>query len=456
MLKGVRDNGKWLGVIAFLVVTATLAGGYILTQQRLANPFAAKYTVNAAFSTATGLNPGLGQPVNVAGVRVGTITTVTLREGTAIVKMEVKPGKLKHIFKDAHAVLVPNTPLKDMQVELSPGTAAAGVAPDKYVIPVARTAPPVDSDELLNALDTDTRAFFQVLVNGVDKGLDGRKDDLQAVLRTLQPTAKDLGRVTGALAGRRTELRRLVNSMATLTKATATKDTELAQVIRRGNTTLQALAGQEGALRASTRKLPGTLSLTNTTLVNLQAFTRQTTPTLDGLVPVLNKLRPALKATDQLALKATPIVRDPVRPLVREAQPVAADLSPTTRDLSRVAPALTSAFRVLNYTVNELAYNPAGDDEGFLFWLSWFAHNGNSFTSTQDAHGSQWRGLAIVSCNSLIDTVGGLTGNPAGALPAPVGAGVPAPASNAISGAGKLLVGILQNIAASAPACGKK
>ncbi len=456
MAKGLRDNGKWLLVIGFLMVTATLAGGYILTQQRLANPFADFYTVNAEFSTATGLNPGLGQPANVAGVRVGTITDVTLRQGSAIVKMQIKPDKLEHIFKDAHAVLIPNTPLKDMQVELSPGTREAGVAPDKYVIPVARTAPPVDSDEFTAVLDTDTRAFFQVLVNGVDKGLDGRKDDLQNVLRTLKPTAEDLGRVTSAIAARRTELRRLVNSMATLTAATAEKDTELAQVIRRGNTTLQALANQEGALRASTRKLPPTLALANTTLANLQSFTREATPTLDGLVPILNKLKPALKATDQLALKGTPIVREPLRPLVREVQPLADDLSPTTRDLSRVAPALTSAFRVLNYTVNELAFNPEGDDEGFLHWLSWFAHNGNSFTSTQDAHGSQWRGLAIVSCDSAINTVGGLTGNPAGALPAPAGGAVPPAASDAISGAGKLLLPILKNIAAAVPVCAEK
>jgi len=231
MRRTIRKHGRWLSVIAFLMVMATVAGGYILTQQRLANPFADYYTVKAQFSATAGLNPGLGQAVNVAGVRVGTITSSQLQDGNATVTMQVKPDKLGHIFRDAHAVLVPNSPLKDMQVEMFPGTAAAGVARDGYVIPVARTAPPIDSDELTAALDGDTRSFFQVLVNGVDHGLDGRAADLQGILKTLRPTARDLRRVTGAMAGRRRELRRLVHSMAVLTTATAAKDTQLAQVL---------------------------------------------------------------------------------------------------------------------------------------------------------------------------------------------------------------------------------
>ncbi|MCW3039753.1 MAG: hypothetical protein JWM31_1658, partial [Solirubrobacterales bacterium] len=392
MKRTLRENGKWLGVIGFLMLTATLAGGYMLVHQRLQNPFADFYTVKAEFSTTAGLNPGLGQPVNVAGVRVGTITTTKLKDGRAVVEMQVKPGKLPHIFKDAHAVLVPNTPLKDMQIELYPGRQSAGVAGENDVIPVARTAPPVDSDELTAALDTDTRRFFQVLVNGVDNGLNGRGKDLQQILKSLQPTAVQLHEVTGALSARRKELRRLVHSMAVLTKATAAKDVQLASVVQGSGATLQALARQEGALRESVRKLPGTLATTDRTLVNLRDLSGEVKPTLDGLLPTVRRLKPVLGSVDDLATTAEPVVRTRLRPLVRELQPLASDLSPAVRDLSAVTPALTSAFKVLNYTVNELAYNPQGDDEGFLYWLSWFAHNGNSFTSTQDAHGPAWRG----------------------------------------------------------------
>ena len=40
--------------------------------------------------------------------------------------MEIDPTKLPHLYRDAHADLVPNTPLKDMQVNICPGDPAGG------------------------------------------------------------------------------------------------------------------------------------------------------------------------------------------------------------------------------------------------------------------------------------------------------------------------------------------
>jgi phospholipid/cholesterol/gamma-HCH transport system substrate-binding protein len=56
---------------------------------------------------------------------------------------------------------------------------------------------------------------------------------------------------------------------------------------------------------------------------------------------------------------------------------------------------------VLNKTVNELNYNPPGSEEGFLFWLLWYVHNGNSIVSIEDAHGAAWRGLVMIGCSTL-------------------------------------------------------
>ena len=51
--------------------------------------------------------------------------------------------------------------------------------------------------------------------------------------------------------------------------------------------------------------------------------------------------------------------------------------------------------------VNEAAYNPPGDNEGFLFWLAWFGHNASSFMSTGDVNGAVWRGLTMLDCSQL-------------------------------------------------------
>jgi phospholipid/cholesterol/gamma-HCH transport system substrate-binding protein len=80
---------------------------------------------------------------------------------------------------------------------------------------------------------------------------------------------------------------------------------------------------------------------------------------------------------------------------------LAKSVPPAVTDLSAQTPPLTDAFKVLTYTVNELAYNPGGANQGFLYWLAWFAHNANSAFSTGDAHGSVVRGLVMGSCQTF-------------------------------------------------------
>ena len=59
-------------------------------------------------------------------------------------------------------------------------------------------------------LDTDTREYLQLLVNGLGRGLEGRGGDLRDLLARFEPTHRDLARVNGAVATRRKQLRHLV------------------------------------------------------------------------------------------------------------------------------------------------------------------------------------------------------------------------------------------------------
>ena len=87
-------------------------------------------------------------------------------------------------------------------------------------------------------------------------------------------------------------------------------------------------------------------------------------------------------------------------------EPLAVQL-PTVACLNTVVPSLITSFKVLTYTTNELAYNGGGGNPGFLYWLSWFAHNINSMLSNADVHGVAWRGLILVSCGSLNGSIVG-------------------------------------------------
>ena len=53
---------------------------------------------------------------------------------------------------------------------------------------------------------------------------------------------------------------------------------------------------------------------------------------------------------------------------------------------------------MVNSLLNMLAYNPAGSEEGYLFWSAWTAHAGATIFTTQDAHGPIRRGLVLIGC----------------------------------------------------------
>jgi phospholipid/cholesterol/gamma-HCH transport system substrate-binding protein len=187
ILKHTRDIIA-LGVIALLAV---LIGGYILSNQRFYLPawvpivgsdFVDYY---AQFSTAQAVTPGQGQTVIVAGVTIGEIGGVTLKNGTALVEMKIRE-KYARIYKDATALLRPKTGLNDMVIELNPGSASSGEIARGGTLSVARTRPNVNPDEILAGLDADTRAYLQLLVNGGGEGLSGNSKELSATLKRFE------------------------------------------------------------------------------------------------------------------------------------------------------------------------------------------------------------------------------------------------------------------------------
>src|SRR5438045_9455894 len=85
-----------------LFVIAIGVAAHVLGHQRLYLPgwvpFVGTnfYTVNAEFSTAQAVVPGQGQTVNIAGVPIGEIGGVKLKDGVAVVQLKSKKEVSKH------------------------------------------------------------------------------------------------------------------------------------------------------------------------------------------------------------------------------------------------------------------------------------------------------------------------------------------------------------------------
>jgi phospholipid/cholesterol/gamma-HCH transport system substrate-binding protein len=412
MRKALQHYGRHALALSGIVLLSLGVAAYITAHQRLRFPWEKRIEITAEFATAQAITPGQGQTVTVAGVEVGEIGQVSLRNGRARVKMVLEPDKLGSIYSNARLLLRPKTGLNDMSIDLDPGTPQrgrpdAGELHDGDTLPVWNSLPNVNPDEVLAALDGDTRRYLTILANAGGQGLGDRGFDLRKVLEASQPTLARTRRVTAALADRRAKVRRLVHNLRVLSEATADKDHELARLVDAGSAVFTTIGNRDAELAASVRRLPGALDATRSALSHTRSLAQQLKPTATELRPAVRELAPALVKVRPLLRDAAPILADDLRPLVREATPLVRDLRPSVKNLGPATDDLVRAADVLNYVVNELGYNPPGPEEGYLFWLSWFTHNANNILSVEDAHGATWRGLLIVGCSTAGDVIGG-------------------------------------------------
>jgi phospholipid/cholesterol/gamma-HCH transport system substrate-binding protein len=400
-----RRAFRFTFVIAALAALGVGCAVYVLLHERLPIPFTSTYKLNVELSAANGVQPGLGQPVNVAGVQVGTIVSEAPAAGNALLGLEIQRSQLPRVYSNASAALAPITPLGDMELDLAPGHPPAPALPPGATIGAGDTSVPVSLSDLLSTLDSDTRAFLTSLLASAQQGTNGRADDLRRALVALGPTTGDVHLITAALQTRRASLARLVHNLAIVTQA-ATQDHQLASLVVAGDQTLHALAAQDVPLQQSLAKLPDTVAVARTALADTASFSGVLGPTLRALHPSVARLPQTLQTLDRLSRVSASTLSNEVSPLVSEAHPLVRELAPATVDLNKLAPAMTGAFQVLEYLFNELGYNPGGRDQGFLSWTSWVIHNSVSDLKFADAHGTISRISVVVNCAAETGAIG--------------------------------------------------
>jgi phospholipid/cholesterol/gamma-HCH transport system substrate-binding protein len=395
-----RREARWIWPIAAIMAIAVVCGGYILNQQRLDSPFAERYAVHLEFDAVDAVTPGLGSPITVAGVAVGQIDRATLEDGRGLLRASVDPDELPAVYADATAALVPNTPLEDMQIRIFPGRRRDEPLPAGATIPLARTTTQVESDELLQTLDADTRDWMRVMLAELGRAGKGRGRDLNEVLRKLGPTAAQVRRISGLLAERRDTIARLVHDLRVISDATAESDDELRLLVDAGHATFRTLAANEQPLRRTLELLPPTLADARSTLAGVRPLAESLSQALTRLDPSLRDLRETLRNSPDALRGLVPLPAGELTGFVDSVAPLAASVRPAARDLAASAPLLENAFGVLGRATNALTYKADADSQSYLFYLAWFAHNAASALSTQDAHGASFRGYAMFSCAS--------------------------------------------------------
>jgi len=148
------------------------------------------YPVNVVFDNATGLEKDAS--VQIAGVEVGRVEDISLKDGKALVRLRILPDvKLE---KDAEAKIKAYGILGDKYVDIVPGTPGEEqIAAEGHII---RTGQQADIDKLLTELGTIAGDVMEVtasLRNTVG-GAQG-EENLRAIIDNTRAITEDLSRI---------------------------------------------------------------------------------------------------------------------------------------------------------------------------------------------------------------------------------------------------------------------
>ena len=262
------------------------------------SPLAAKqYQVQIDFDEATQLSDTAD--VRISGVTVGRVRKTVLHGQRTRATIAIKP-EYAPIPNDTRAILRLKTLLGETYIELTPGSKGSGALPDNAVLDPGQVAPTVELDEVLRAVDADTRRALQRFLKGLAAGVDDRGSDLNAALGNLEPVAGQTNDLLTVLDSQRGAVRRLVADTGTVFDALGQRQGELRGLIVEGDRVLRSTARRNQDLAETVRILPTTLREARPTLADLELLVGDATPVVRDLRPAARALGPTL--VDAVAL----------------------------------------------------------------------------------------------------------------------------------------------------------
>jgi phospholipid/cholesterol/gamma-HCH transport system substrate-binding protein len=303
-----RSNPIRVGIV-FLVILAI--GVYFGFTKHI--PFKHGFRLKAVFATAVNIHPR--SPVRIAGVGVGTVTSIQ-REGNAgLVNMEIEPKGLP-IHTDATLKIRPRIFLEgNWFVDLQPGSPTAKTISSGYTIPITQTSDPVQLDQVLDALNTDTRANLQNFLQGYGDGLTRKPDAAenaeqdpdvyglnaaQALNKTYHraPSAlRDSAIVQQALGGtEQHDLSELIAAIGKVTGALNVHEQQLSEWVPNFNAFFASFAAQSSSLSAAIAHLPGALRNADRAFAALDASFGPTRAFAQAILPGVEQQGPTISA----------------------------------------------------------------------------------------------------------------------------------------------------------------
>ncbi|MGU3293923.1 MCE family protein [Williamsia sp. M5A3_1d] len=209
---------RWGALAAFVIVLAIVSYTVV--------PRLRTYDVSVDLASATGLYSG--DDVRVLGVRIGEITQVTPRGDHATVRLRLDKGR--PVPAGAAAVVLNQSLVSGRFVQLTPAYAGGSRMTDGATIPIARTAVPVEWDQVTAQLTRVSQALAPRAgdTRGAAAGLvDAAAANLRGQGASLHDTLGNLSTALRTISDGRTDLFGVVRNLEVFVRALSDSDQQI-------------------------------------------------------------------------------------------------------------------------------------------------------------------------------------------------------------------------------------
>jgi phospholipid/cholesterol/gamma-HCH transport system substrate-binding protein len=203
--------------------------------------FRARYSIQAAFNDATGVAPG--DPVTLAGVKIGKVDGARVDHGVAIVKLAI--DRAVKLPRSTHIEIRYRNLLGLRVVNVDPGGGTGPYLAAGDLVPATQTEGPLDLDTIFNNLKplltginpSDINALSEALVTAIAP----HRGDIDAILA-------DTNKLLGTLSTKDQQIGSLVDNLSIVTTDVSDQRAQLESLLANLATLADTLAADAGPL----------------------------------------------------------------------------------------------------------------------------------------------------------------------------------------------------------------
>jgi phospholipid/cholesterol/gamma-HCH transport system substrate-binding protein len=311
----VRSRWNFPIYLIYLVISVAVIG-FIVAQVGISAPWSHTYSVTAVFSDAADILSN--NEVFMNGTKVGHVGDVTVRNGQAQVQLVIDDSRALPLRPNAGAEVRKKNLLGETYIDLQRGSGAGSLA-DGATIPVSRTVPITEIDQVLAIFDPEAVQRLQLLINALGDATTNNGQNMNAEAASTNQLISALNGPALELSVRQQQVQDIVLELQKFYALLANQRTQIRDGFVTWNQVMAQLANQEASIGPTLQQA-------------------------DTLLNNLNNLVSGEQSNLHSVLANLPTALDHADALLDQANLITSDLAPYRQYIADIFPGLQTSF----------------------------------------------------------------------------------------------------------------